>query len=216
MIETRQIADGTVDFTMMYVAHDAFIRDLRRLATACERGAAWSTRTQAGWAMFAEQLHLHHSTEDSALWPRLRAEPLEPDAVLIVDAMEREHAQLEPQLEHVEKAFADHDATLLLIGLQVLGVGLAAHTLHEESDTLPLVDRYLGADGWDRFGQEIRESQGGLKAGAAYLPWVLDGATPDMERKVLAQLPPPARVLYRRVWAPKYRRSNWWNGAVGT
>ena len=31
---------GQVDFTMMYVAHDAFARDLHRMAAASERGDA--------------------------------------------------------------------------------------------------------------------------------------------------------------------------------
>jgi hypothetical protein len=35
-----------------------------------------------------------------------------------------------------------------------------------------------------------------------YLPWVLNGASADMRTKVLGLLPPPARVLYRRVWEP--------------
>lgn len=214
MTEERRAVQGTVDFTMMYVAHDAFARDLRRIAIDCERGRAFAGPAETGWAMFAKQLHVHHTAEDTSLWPRLRAQPLEPDQVLVLDAMEMEHAQLDPQLQHVANAFADRDASALLVSVQVLTLGLTAHMRHEEADALPLVDRYLGPVGWDEFGREIRRTQGGLRGGAAYLPWVLDGATADLQQRVLALLPPPARVLYRRVWAPKYRRTSWWEGGA--
>jgi hypothetical protein len=71
--------NGKVDFTMMYVAHDAFTRDVHRMAVASERGLAWTPETQAGWAMFTKQLHVHHATEDTSLWPQLRGlGPMDP------------------------------------------------------------------------------------------------------------------------------------------
>ena len=84
----------------------------------------------------------------------------------------------------------------------------------EENEALPLIETYLGTSGWDSFGREIRKTQGGLRGGAEYLPWVLDGASPSMQANVLALLPPPARILYRRVWAPKYRRTAPWDGVA--
>jgi hypothetical protein len=213
MTEQRRAVNGSVDFTMMYVAHDAFTRDLGRVAAACARGAAFAERTRAGWSMFAKQLHVHHRVEDAALWPRLRAEPLRPDEVLVLDAMEMEHAEIDPLLERVENAFADCNAAELITGVQALREALGAHLRHEEDDALPLVESYLGPDGWADFGREIARTLGGLRGGAAYLPWVLDGAPAAMQRRVLAVLPAPARVLYRRIWAPRYRRTAWWDAA---
>jgi Hemerythrin HHE cation binding domain len=211
MTEERKILDGTVDFTMMYAAHDAFSRDLSRIADACLNGDAFTARTKAGWDMFAKQLHIHHTAEDTSLWPRLRAQPLQPNEVRVLDAMEMEHAELDPQLEDVEQAFTDRDAADFITAVQTLRIGLAAHMRHEENAALPLVERYLGPTGWDEFGRAIRKTQG-LRAGATYLPWVLDDASPAMQSKVLALLPPPVRVLYRRVWEPRYRRTGWWAG----
>lgn len=213
MTEQRRIVDGRVDFTMMYVAHDAFTRDLDRIAIAAQRGEAFTARTRAGWAMFAEQLHLHHRAEDTFLWPVLRAKPLRPNEVLVLDAMEMEHAEIDPHLEQVEHAFADCAAAELITGVQALRELLAAHLRHEENDALPLVDTHLGTDGWAEFGRAIRRTQGGLRAGAAYLPWVLDGAPAAVQHRVLAMLPTPARVLYRRVWVPRYRRTGWSDAA---
>ena len=77
---------------------------------------------------------------------------------------------------------------------------------HEEEAALPLVELRLGQAGWDAFARYIRE-RGGIKAGAVYFPWVLDGAAEDTRSRVLNMLPGPARLLYRRSWEPKYRSS---------
>jgi hemerythrin-like domain-containing protein len=157
--------------------------------------------------MFTKQLHIHHTAEDTSLWPRLRAQAVRPHEVHILDAMEMEHAQIDPELERVDQALADHDAERVVAAVQALAVGLNVHMRHEENEALPLIETHLGPSGWDAFGREIRKTQGGIRGGATYLPWVLDGASPEMQAKVLALLPPPARILYRRVWAPKYSRT---------
>jgi hypothetical protein len=181
--------NGKVDFTMMYVAHDAFTRDVHRMAVASERGLAWTPETQAGWAMFTKQLHVHHTTEDTSLWPQLRAQPLRPDEVAILDQMETEHAQIDPELERVDRALAEHDPKRLVDSVHTLAASLMAHMRHEENEALPLIDTHLGPSGWDAFGREIRKTQGGLRGGATYLPWVLDGASLSMQADVLALLP---------------------------
>lgn len=88
-----------------------------------------------------------------------------------------------------------------------LDEGLSAHMIHEESAALPLLERRLGKAGWDAFGRHIREQVGGMSGAAEYLPWVLDGADADVQRTILGVLPAPARLIYRRVWEPKYRKS---------
>lgn len=199
----RVPVNGEVDFTMMYAAHDAFTRDLERVAGASADGVL-SDATAETWKSFAHQLHVHHTVEDEALWPPLRAAVVADSEVDVLDAMELEHAQIEPELERIEAALADRDAGRFHQRVQALAAALGAHMRHEENAALPLVDKYLGKTGWAAFGKHIRSTQGGIRGGAEYLPWVLDGASEDMTRQVLRQLPPPARVLYRRVWAPRY------------
>jgi iron-sulfur cluster repair protein YtfE (RIC family) len=199
MIEERKDLGGAVDFTMMYVAHDAFTRDLRRIATACARGVGLAPQTRASWTMFAEQLHAHHGAEDAFLWPALRAQPLTPGELQLVDAMESEHAEIDPHLERVADAFSHDDATGVCAGVQALHDGLAAHLRHEENDALPLIASRLGADGWAAVGQQMSQSQGGgLDAALRYLTWVLDDAPAAVERKVLGMLPPAVQELYHR------------------
>ncbi len=203
----RTPLNGEVDFTMMYAAHDAFSRDMHRLTIASQAGHAFTPESQAGWAMFTKQLHIHHTSEDTALWPRLRAAVSVPSEVAVLDAMEMEHAQLDPQLEHIGAAMADHNAASLADSVHTLGAGLTAHMRHEENEALPLIEKYLGPAGWAAFGQDIRKKQGGLRAGAEYLPWLLDDAPDSTQTRVLRLLPPPVRLLYRRIWAPRYRRA---------
>jgi hypothetical protein len=79
--------------------------------------------------------------------------------------------------------------------------------VHEESDALPLLERRLGKAGWDDFGKHVRGQVGGMSGAAEYLPWVLEDAGHDVQRTILRLLPVPARLVYRRVWEPRYRKS---------
>jgi iron-sulfur cluster repair protein YtfE (RIC family) len=206
--ERRAALAGAVDFTMMYVAHDAFNRDLGRLIAAAEAGDGMTRAAMATWQSFSLQLHTHHTAEDTALWPRLHEAVTDPAEHVVLEDMAREHASIDPWLVRVEAAVKRHDPAALVIQLAALAGGLADHMRHEEEMALPLVERRLGQAGWDAFGREIRAQQGGIKAGAVYLPWVLDGATEDTRSKVLKMLPGPARLLYLWSWEPRYRSSD--------
>jgi hypothetical protein len=202
----RTARPGAVDFTMMYVAHDAFARDLARLLRAAQQGRAGSPAARATWAMFSRQLHTHHRAEDASLWPKVRAVDLDAQDLAVLEAMEDEHARLDPLLARIDTAIEAGSAPAKA-ELAELANLLGGHMRHEEEAALPIVERRIGAAGWAAFGQEIRRAQGGLKAGRAYLTWVLDGAPEPARAAVLAVLPAPVRLLLRRVWEPAYRRS---------
>jgi hypothetical protein len=121
--------------------------------------------------------------------------------------MELEHAQIDPQLERVEQEVAAADPAALTASLRRLRDGLAGHMRHEENAALPMIARRLGPAGWAAFTGTFRETQG-ISGAATYFPWLLDGAPADVATHVLSVLPPPARLLYRLVWAPRYRRSH--------
>src|SRR3954453_4499554 len=70
---TTESVTGRIDFTMMYLTHEAFRRDLDRLRKAVEEDRAGSIGVQAGWQNFKRQLDVHHTVEDQALWPRVEA-----------------------------------------------------------------------------------------------------------------------------------------------
>ncbi|HVV14598.1 hemerythrin domain-containing protein [Amycolatopsis sp.] len=204
-------AKGRVDFTMMYAAHDAFRRDLAALVSVASAGRAADAAVRAGWATFKNQLHIHHTVEDTALWPPLRDKVHGPYEAAILDAMEAEHAQLDPLLSSVDKAIAADDRAGLADRAQALSDALGAHMEHEEDEALPLVELRLGVPGWAGFLDAIRRRQG-LRGGAEFLPWLLDGAGPELRRRVLAGLPAPARILFRLAWRPRYVRTARWSG----
>jgi hypothetical protein len=205
--ERRAALAGQVDFTMMYIAHDAFNRDTTRLTEAADAGRGLSPAAITTWRRFSKQLHTHHTAEDKALWPPLAAAVAEPAERRILEEMEAEHAALDPRVEQIETAIANRNGAALAAELATLREGLAAHMIHEETDALPLLDRRTGKAGWDAFIKEVRSMQGGIKGAAEYLPWALDGATEEAEATVLQLLPAPARLLYRRAWAPRYRKA---------
>ena len=107
---TKDTADRTaeaIDFTMMYVTHDAFRRDLGRFTAASAAGTAQAPGVRAGWENFKAQLLLHHSVEDTHLWPRVRrAAAGRPAGLALLDEMEAEHAQIDPLLAAVDDALA--------------------------------------------------------------------------------------------------------------
>src|SRR6266545_800638 len=102
--------------SLLVAFHDAFRRDLGHLArTASRRPAelddpARHTAVQAGWELFKTQLHIHHTGEDHDLWPRMRTHLANhPDELALLQAMQDEHARIDPLLDAVEGAFADRD-----------------------------------------------------------------------------------------------------------
>lgn len=205
----RVVHHGRVDFTVMYAAHDAFSRDLRRLSDAIDQARAMTSEARAGWETFKRQLHIHHQAEDASLWPPLRAELSRPAEIAVLDDMEDEHAQIDPYLEDIDRALTTNDPAGLRLGADALIAGLGAHMRHEENVALPLVDTHLGPEGWAAMGTQMRRTQG-LRGAAEFFPWILDGAPEAEQRKVLSVLPAPARLICKRVWTPRYRRTPRW------
>jgi hypothetical protein len=225
--EGRTALAGEVNFTIMYAAHDAFTRDLRRLTDACVTGRAWTPDAAATWRRFKAQLRMHHRSEDIALWPSLRNVVSAPDSLAVLDAMEAEHARIDPAIGAIDAALAAGDPAFaagdpalaaadpalanadpagMAESVERLSAGLAAHMRHEETEALPLVEQHLGRVGWAVFTTHIRESQG-LRGGAEFFPWLLDGAPASSRDRVMDLVPPPVRVLYRTLWAPRYQRA---------
>ena len=102
---------GDADLTIMLAAHRAFRRDLTRLARAAAAAEpadpAKRQSVAAGWELFKHELHLHHTAEDEIIWPALRPRLAHSEhALSVLDAMEEEHARIDPLLAAVDAAFA--------------------------------------------------------------------------------------------------------------
>jgi Hemerythrin HHE cation binding domain len=208
--------DGQVDLTMMLVMHGAFRRDLGHLARAASRyrsdDPARHTALLAGWQLFKSALIFHHAGEDADLWPRMHTHLADrPDDLALLQAMEDEHACIDPLLDAVEVALADHGHGHRRLGdaIDALAGGLSQHLAHEERDTLPLLSHTLTPAEWQGFVADQRRKSG-IRGAAQLFPWLLDEVSPEQARAVLSQLPAPIRVVYRRIWQPRYaRRAHW-------
>ena len=203
---------GDADLTVMLAAHDAFRRDLTRLArTASPANLSDPARRRsvaAGWDLFKRQLHLHHTTEDELIWPMLRPRLAHSEAALsVLAAMEAEHELIDPLLAAVDGQLPDGDRLADVI--DALTSSLTGHLRHEERDGLPLIGIALTAAEWRGAGRKIA-SKNGLAAGSEMFAWILDGADREHAGATLGQLPPPLRLLYRAIWKPRFERTPRW------
>jgi iron-sulfur cluster repair protein YtfE (RIC family) len=209
---------GQLDMTMMLAFHDAFRRDLAHLARTASRHPAQlddparHTAVLTGWELFKTQLHLHHTGEDADLWPRMRTRLADrPDQLALLQAMQDEHARIDPLLDAVDGALADRDGGHQRLGdtVDALASELHGHLGHEERDALPLMQRSLTQAEWQGFANDQRR-RFGIRGAAQLFPWLLDEASPEQVQAVLNWFPPPLRVVYRRIWQPRYARHDHW------
>jgi hemerythrin HHE cation binding domain-containing protein len=212
---------GDADLTIMIAAHDAFRDDLTSLARAAHDPGRQSPDRQrsvaAGWELFKRQLHLHHTAEDDLIWPALRERLRHSaNALSVLEEMEAEHERIDPLLAAVDEGFAaaagpagQPDAGPLADAVDELAAALAGHLAHEEKDGLPLIGAALTAAEWRTVGFKIAR-RNGLAAGGEMFSWILSSAEPGQARAVARQLPPPARVLYKAVWKPRFEKTRRW------
>jgi len=201
---------GDADLTIMIAGHDAFRRDVIRLARAA-RAANDPSRhqsVQAGWELFKRQLHMHHTAEDEIIWPALRPRLAHSASALsVLDAMEAEHQLIDPLLAAVDKAFAQAEPAADVI--DALTSALTGHLAHEERDGLPLIGVALTAAEWRGVGRKIARKNG-LSNGAEMFAWILDDIGRQDAAATLRALPPPLRLLYRAVWKPRFDKTPRW------
>jgi iron-sulfur cluster repair protein YtfE (RIC family) len=215
---------GKLDMTAMYAMHDALRRELRHLAEVTANADDDPRRilgTAAGWELFKKALHVHHTAEDDALWPVMReALAGRPDDLALLEAMEAEHAAIDPVIEAIDeevgRALTDPGSGPARLGdlTDALVTGLDGHLEHEEDEALPLIQSVVTEQQWRHFGQ-VHGQRIGPDA-PRILPWMLDGATPETAAAMLAPLPEPARTAFRTQWQPAYAALDRWNADVAS
>jgi hypothetical protein len=211
--DTGTGAQSRLDLTMMYVVHDAFRRDMALLVAAAATRTGSLRAFKEGWTTFTYYLAIHHTAEDTHLWPPIRRKAgADAERTALLDAMESEHAVLDPIVAAVNAQLAAGDIGRVRESAGELSTALTAHLEHEEVKGLPLVDAVLTSKEWEDFGEEQR-NQVGIKGAAQFFPWLLDGMPESTERKVLALVPPPIRFLYRKQWRPRYHKRSPWGQA---
>ncbi|GAA4695521.1 hemerythrin domain-containing protein [Phytohabitans rumicis] len=209
-----------LDTTMMYAIHDALRRELQRIARITARpndDPRRILRTAAGWEMFKTYLRVHHTSEDDALWPEMhQALADRPADLALLDAMEAEHAAIDPLLAGIDAALADRESGPERLGdlVDALHTGLSGHLRHEEDEGLKLIDATLTEQQWQRFGQ-LHGTRVGADA-SRYLPWVLDGMNAERIAIIVGRMPEPIRTAYENEWRKAYAELDLWKARSHT
>jgi hypothetical protein len=206
--------DYKLDMSMMLAMHDALRRELvqvTRIAGQRDDSPGTLLHAALGWELFKKFLLVHHQTEDDILWPALRARVAgQPDRLALADALEAEHAVIEPLLTAIDAAAADPGYGYQRFGdiVDELSAKLTAHLTHEETDGLPLIDASLTAAEWQHFAQV--HGQRNLPDAATYMPWLLGQAGPQTRDAILGKFPPHLLAAYRDDWGPAYAALEIW------
>jgi len=193
---TSVIATGAparIDLTLLHARQAAFERDLARLTV---RGGL----PAGGWQRFTYFLRVHHQAERTMLWPIVREKA--PALDVLVEQLENERIGLVALLDGVEAALAGGVPEKIRRQAERLAGALAAHHRHEEA---------LARAGYGVLSRREREEFRweprrllGFGGTALYYPWLLDGATEEVQHAVMAPEPWPIRMLCRTIWHRRY------------
>jgi hemerythrin-like domain-containing protein len=205
--------DRPTDLGFMRAIHAGLRRDaarLQALAPELERGDRRPGAVPKGWAIFRQTLEVHHAAEDDDLWPVLRSHLAQAEDLHQLDLMVEEHRGLTAAIQAVDAALAS--GVGVTKAAQDLGGVLGDHLDHEEQQVFPLLERHLSRGEWRRFLLTERRRRSPRER-PEFLTWVLDEASDEDTAAVLAELPRPAHLVYRRLLRPRYEAQRLWQPA---
>ncbi|MFA1547021.1 hemerythrin domain-containing protein [Actinomadura chokoriensis] len=194
--------------TLMHAAHDAFRRDLDRLAAAVAAGKGGAAHVRDGWDNLKDQLRMHQDVGERLLWPRVEhALAGRPAERAVLADMRDGHARIAALTACVDAALEDGRGAVAAV--LALRETLEGHLRHEESTALPLAESVLEAGEWRALAAEAE----GRCAPAAplFVPWVVDGIAPVDRSRFLTALPGSVRARNRVTWEPRYRKRRLWS-----
>ncbi len=198
---------GPVDMTMMYVMHHAFRRDLAAFAAAAQATpvddrATWSALAER-WELFSWALHHHHTGEDTGLWPLLM-DRTDDVGRATLQAMEDEHAQIDPILQACATGFArlanhaDESArAALAVRLVAARQHLAEHLRHEETEAIAIIQEVLTNEDWHHLDEEHFKKGVTFRQIFALVPWVLHEIPAGIRADLFAQ---PGGTVHKVMW----------------
>ena len=200
--------EGPADLTMMYVLHHGFRRDLARFVVAVQRTPRTELPT---WVALLERCTLRApAARPPPQGGRVRLAPLraavsgDPKAVEVLDAMEAEHATIDPLLAAVRGTTSSTcrgpptpERSTRSRPTSSERRGWDEHLGHEERDAIGLLQRYVAADDWAEL--ERTRLRGGLGPGdlLRLLPWSVQDLPGSVADDLLAEAGLPFRVLLR-------------------
>jgi hypothetical protein len=212
---TTTTAERTDTWDMIMV-HRVFRREFRMLpglVRAVRPGdTARAEILGAHLGNVAGGLHHHHTAEDEMVWPlMLERASLHAD---LINRMEAQHERLHEPLARIDEllprwraraSLADRDELADMIAQA--SVALDEHLADEEREVCPLIEQHLTPAEWAAVGERGREVIPKGKMALVFLGAILEEATPSEKRRFLAELPAPARLLWRLAGERVYAKS---------
>lgn len=179
------------------VVHRAMTRDLARLAAVADdlvRAPDPRRLRLLRWYLHGVTAEIvnHHRVEDDDVWPLLEA--VAGDLTALV-ALSEDHERLDPLLARAGRLAAVDAATPELAAtLHELADLLARHIGDEERDVFPIITERVRVEDYARLQERFRGTLG-LAVLTFVVPWVIGHASPDERAVLLADAPPPVRVI---------------------
>ena len=121
--------------------------------------------------------------------------------------MVEEHRHIPPALAGVDAALRGGGELTAPAGL--LSAVVLDHLAREEREVLPLIEQHLTRAQRRAF-LHTERSRLSPRERPGFLTWILDDAGEQDAAAVLAEMPPPARLVYRRVLRPRYDAQHRW------
>jgi hypothetical protein len=195
--------DGTASMaTLIMCSHHAFRRDLACFAKVLAdpiRG----DEVREEWTRFRGALHGHHTVEDTALFPDLRAK--QPALAATLDQLDAHHRAIDPLLERGDHVFAD------LANQRATARDLVATLATLIDEHLELEERAITAHLRDAKEFPAPPTDDAVALYADGFAWSSGGIAASVLEQVFAMLPPAlvaklpaARSAFdercRRVW----------------
>jgi hypothetical protein len=197
--------DGTASMATAFLSsHHGLRRDLRRfkIALAGKDVASRADALRDEWKSYHATLHGHHTVEDTAMFPNMRAE--HPEIAATIDQLTVDHRRIDPLLDSGDEAFAalPNTAAAAALVAELLDI-LDRHLALEEKDLVPLL-RDARA-----FPAPSNDAEAEMYAGG--FAWSAHGVAPEVLDKMFTMLPqsvisrlPAARAAFdarcERVW----------------
>jgi len=199
--------------SMNKVIHGAIRRDLDRFEGALTTFRAGdrerAQQLHVAWENFDRQLTDHHEGEHEIAWPALEKVGVTRE---MLDQMDAEHATMAEALANSRSAMAalvsnpeSGEAEAALVAIRRLKDVTVTHLEHEEQQIEPVYLEQHDSPPIKEMGKQFAKA-GPSKAGP-FMAWITDGASPEMQEGLKANVPRPVVAVMAGVFGRSYRKN---------
>jgi hemerythrin-like domain-containing protein len=207
-----QHASTTEHKTMNTIVHAAVRRDLGRfdqaLASFPSGSQPRADQLKRAWDNFEEEIHYHHTYEETLFWPALQELGID---LALMEELDGEHDAMREALEAATAAMASFhrsptadEAGRARSAVAHLSDVLLAHLAHEERDLEPISIKYHDSAPMKVALEKVQKAHKGRMGN--FFAWLQDGAAPHDKAGLRNQIPAPVVFVITTVAGRRYRR----------